>query len=378
VSKADFEAHRTATPIDHPDGSVTKAKLEYPTEDVSVFYLLAIDKFNHPNEWTIDDARYPHFTTTDSFTDKAMEAGLFENADYVMGRVTDGDNYYAAFFDDQYSTADFKIFKRKDGTATFLASEAVDLGADTYYKIKISCLGSTIKGYRVDMATEKVSATDTDHASGRFGMMLGQATEQLLAHGYLRPASSPLKSALAIIEVDVEGSGTFDDPFRPKLAREITSDNRDLLAVTWGLFEHKVGHATMIVMITSDNPYQSGAIDKQKQNAKRVFTIPRDYSEAVDLYRSLKADYPSWLAGKDNFAYQALGWEILSYLQNADFYYGELVEHKEHYDQLKRAPSFEIERRLRELRDKLSGVEVLHEERDKHLRKVEEVLKKGW
>jgi len=46
--------------------------------------------------------------------------------------------------------------------------------------------------------------------------------------------------------------------------------------------------------------------------------VPRDYMEAVSLYNQLRRDHPHWLAGKDNFAYQVLGWEELDWLQNID------------------------------------------------------------
>jgi hypothetical protein len=73
-----------------------------------------------------------------------------------------------------------------------------------------------------------------------------------------------------------------------------------------------------------------------------------------------------------------LGWEELDVFQCADFYYGELLEHKTHYDQLKRVNPKEIESRLLELKARLERMKALPEERGKHLRKVEELLKKGW
>jgi hypothetical protein len=115
------------------------------------------------------------------------------------------------------------------------------------------------------------------------------------------------------------------------------------------------------------------------EKAKRVFKVPKDYNDTVALYNNqLKKDYPHWLAGKDNFAYQALGLEELDWLQNVDFYYGELIEHKTHYDQLKQVPDWEIRNKLTELIDKISKMTVLTEERDKHIAKAREILKKGW
>jgi hypothetical protein len=153
----------------------------------------------------------------------------------------------------------------------------------------------------------------------------------------------------------------------------------DLDTVTWGSFEfHPNNASTVIITIAGENPYQSGAIERQKAVAKRVFSVPKDYSESVALYNQLKRDYPHWLAGKENFAYQILGWEELDWLQNADFYYGELIDHKTHYDQLKMVPDWEIRNRLNELIDKMSKMTILTEERDKHIGKAREILRKGW
>ena len=378
VSKADFETHRTSTPIDHPDRSVTKVKLEYPTEDVCFTYLKAIDKLqgflkDFAGDWS-------GILTSDSFADKATQA-LLRNHCQAYVRASSG-NGYAVEISTPDSTKDFRIAKMVNNSVTLIATESVDLD-DIYYTCKLSVSGSALEAYRDDMASPKLSTTDTDLASGWCGVGRGWGEkvemEHIILYTYLRAPSTPAPPAMVIIEVEVTGSGKPSDPFRPALAEELSSKgDMDYASVTWGLFDHKEGHATMLVFITGDNPYKPGAIDKQKQNTKRNFTPPKDYTEAIDLYRSLKADYPSWLAGKDNFAYQCLGWELLDLFQNADFYYGEFIEHKTHYDQLKRVPSFEVERRVKYLIDKLSKVDALHTERDKHLKKLQEILKLGW
>jgi len=146
-----------------------------------------------------------------------------------------------------------------------------------------------------------------------------------------------------------------------------------------GAFElHPDKAPTIIVTITGDNPYSPGGVERQKTIAKRVFTPPKSYDEAVALHKTLAKDYPHWLAGKDNFAYQVLGLEVFDYFQNVDFYYGELLEYKTHYDQIKKVPDFEIRNRLNELVNKLSRATVLVDERDKHVAKVKEVLRRGW
>ena len=61
--------------------------------------------------------------------------------------------------------------------------------------------------------------------------------------------------------------------------------------------------------------------------------------------------------------------------------YGELIEHKTHYDQLKQVPDYEIEIRLNVLEIKLREYlmsSVLVEEVEKHLKKIKEIFEIGW
>jgi hypothetical protein len=239
---------------------------------------------------------------------------------------------------------------------------------------------------------------------------------------WLKAPMTPLPPALAVLEVEVEGSGAPEDPYRPLLSKnlvEITSleglpsflyqeakkyeilKNKgftdeeirlllgsipqhqiDLNAVTWGAFEFSEKSPTNIIVVTGDNPYREGAVERQAELARnknlKVLSPPRNYGEAVAQYNRIKRDYPHWLAGKDNYAYQTLGWEELDLFQNIDFYYGELIEHKTHYQQLKQVPEWEMWRRLEELERRLGRVTVLTEERDRHLEKLKSVKRLGW
>jgi hypothetical protein len=152
----------------------------------------------------------------------------------------------------------------------------------------------------------------------------------------------------------------------------------DLDSVTWGAFEFNPESPTVVIAVVGDNPYKEGAVERQKAEAERWWRPPGDYREAVELYNQLRRDYPYWLAGKDSFAYQVLGLEIFEWLQNVDFYYGELIEHRTHYDQLRQVGDEEIRSRLNELIEKLSNVAGLSDERKKHIVKAKEVLKRGW
>jgi hypothetical protein len=424
-----LEYHRLKTPIDHPDQSVTRAKLEYPTVDVSFAYLAAIGKVNYVSKYTCGYA----FVTSDAFGDKAVWAAVQVNTySEMMTRVQNFANHYYNGCNPGATTADHYLYKLVNGTSTALATEAIDID-NKGRGLAGSCSGSTIKSLRYELtspvsplslpaASATISATDTTFASGLFGARFIRET---YPHGgtesgsaWLKAPLTALPTALLILEVEVEGSGKLDDSFRPSLSKNLvevsslaglpdflywearryevlrsrgfTDEEVELLlghvpqhqvdldAVTWGAFEFSEKSPTNIIVVTGDNPYRSGAIERQRARAKRVFAPPRGYGEAVALYNKLKGDFPHWLAGKDSFAYQVLGWEELDVFQNVDFYYGELIEHKTHYDQLKQAPSWEIEGRLLELKARLEKMAVLPEERDKHLKKVEELLKKGW
>lgn len=381
-----LQDHRTASPIDHPDRSITRAKMEYPTEDVSLAYLLSIGKLTLG---VLEGNIYAGLVTVDSFTDKAVGDASYDSGGSKMfaGRFQDAKNTYTNFLYSGLSTADHRLSKISAGGETVLAEEAVDITQHAWYTLKLSCSGSTMKSTRAGVT---ISATDTEFASGSFGRMMHghyQYNYDKYLPAFLRAPSSPLPKALAIMEVEVIGSGKEDDPYRPNLAQQLDEHPRygsiDKLAVTWGAFDHKPQHNTMLIMITGDNPYQSGAVIKQVEYAKsrglRVLPPPTDYASAVEQYRRLKRDYPYWLAGVENYCYQALGHPDIEPLAVADFYYGELIEHKTHYDQLRRVPDWELERTLKRWYERLKRVKAVPIERKElHLRKMEEIFKKGW
>jgi len=428
-----LDYHRLKTPIDHLDFSVTRTKLEYPTVDVSFAYLASINK-----------VKYSSFSTSgyivltgDTFTDKAVWAATQVNAlAIILGRYQDYRNAYYSQYNPAANKADHTLVRLSAGTATTIATEAIDID-NKGRGLAISCSGSTIKSLRYEMLSAidpldlpapsaTISATDTTFASGLFGFRFLRETN---AHGgtesgsvWLKAPLTPLPQAQTILELDIEGNGK-DEPFMPSMSKNLVEISSltglpdflyleskkyqilrkkgftdeeiqlllgyvpqhqvDLNAVTWGAFEfHPDKSSTVIVIITGDNLYSPGAIERQKARAKRVFRAPRDYGEVVKLYKQLSKDYPHWLAGKDNFAYQALGLEVFELFQNVDFYYGELVEHRTHYDQIKQVPEHELWHRLDELENSLQRISglagVLAGERVDHMGKVKEIKKRGW
>jgi len=81
-----LDIHRSRIPIDHPDRAVTRAKLEYPTVDVSFAYLATIDQVLYCARSAVGC-----FMTRGSLADKAVFGACQVNAIPEMaGRVVTG------------------------------------------------------------------------------------------------------------------------------------------------------------------------------------------------------------------------------------------------------------------------------------------------
>ena len=403
-------------------GVIKRSQLEYPTEDVSFAYLVAIGKVTAGGATWLQVAAVP--VTSDAFTDKAVSA-VIQNytTPCCYGRYSDPSNYYACGIYIGATTADFIIEIDNAGTLSSLAAEAVDLDTSCFQEVKLEISGSTINAYRSPQnalglpATPNTSATDTTFASGSFGFNAqssgsysqggGELTAMLLAPG------TQLQTAQRIVEVEVKDESPvfkqelveinqlinvpdflkqgvkryeilkakgFRDEEIEAVFGEIPQHQVDLSAVTWGSFDYK-GEPTMLIAITGDNPYKHGAILRQEEYAKsknlKVYKPPKDYAEAVEQYRMLKKDFPHWMAGKDNYAYQTLGWEELNYLQVADTYYGNIVDGIKP-NAYKNGPDWEMRNELERWLKRLEHITALPDERDKHIKKLKEVEKKGW
>jgi len=430
-----LDYHRLKTPIDHPDSSVTTPKVvdRSITPD-----KLDAEVFGRTFPWFISSTYYDvlHHHNPSSDHTVTLLNRVIDNVAYVVV-MRDGMRMYVR---NQYptwnsgythemhtpaTTSDHYLVRWSAGSPTRIAYESVDL-SDYHYSYGISVLGSSFKCYRAWVDLKNVSAqtpaftvTDTSYASGYYGIGFVRGGHQHYSTVmiYLTAFSKGIQ-ALATIEVETVKDGMCEPLLSRNLvdvetvmgapdflkrekkkysmlsARGFSDEEIELLlgyipqryvdldAVTWGAFEFSEKSPTNIVTVFSDNPYFSGAVERQMEFARsrglRVLKPPRDYGEAVNQYNALRKGFKHWLAGKDNYAYQVLGWEVLDLFQNADFYYGELLEHKAHYDQLKLAPDWEISSRLEVLCEELSRVSVLVDERDRHLGKVKEVLRRGW
>lgn len=415
--------------------TITRDKLEYPTEDVSFAYLAAIDKLQYSSQ----GGNAVIIVTLDSFADKAIEAGV-NPRDYphCIARHSNKDNHYLNLLAVELSTADHVLLKRSAGTGTNLATESVDIDT-TGEVLCLSCSGSAIKSLRYIFGsptqsianvtpTATISATDTDHASGKFGV---RPIRDIYSHGYcdtttarLIAPQTKLPQPLAIVEYEITGDGSDENPIRPVMPEELVEITKltlpleeqflleeakkyellkskgftdeeirtllgyvpqhqvNVLAVTWGAFDHKPEHNTMLITIISGNPYTGekailGQIEHAKSKNLKVLKPPRDYSEAVEQYRQLRKDFPEWTAGKDNYAYQTLGHEDFEKFQVADTYHGNIIEGIKP-DAYKNVPDWEMRRTLAMWKERLRRVTIVKSEAEKHLKKLEEVEKIGW
>ena len=363
VRLADLNAHKNAVPIDHPLRSITRDHLEYPTEDVSLIYLVAIGKML---EYVPPGGVRPSgvfMPTKDWFTDKAVLSTLRGFYDvYILLRWQDINNWYEVRQRVQLVTADHDIRKYINGTVTQLAYEAIDLaGYRHFYLASIS--GSTIKSFRDQLVTANIVVSDTDLVEGAFGV--GDATSTyndrpIYELSYLKPPASEGAVAQQIVEYPVVGQGTEDNPLRPDIPEDlvcltqndVTPDEWEALqnnpdcttstgeagklananAVTWGAIDYKIGDPSMYVAIYGGSPsyvkplgQRIQAITRRK-GAKVIARGPFDVTKARDAYRILKQYHKNMVISEDELVYQLTGLAELEPDAVAAFYERELID----------------------------------------------------
>lgn len=223
-----LDKHRTATPIDHLDNSITRAKLEYPLKDVSFAYLSVIDKVVYSSLLT---AGYV-VLTRDIFSDKAVFSACQVNSHCALvARLQNFSSFYVNYFNPAASSADHHIDKYENGTATRLATEAINID-NKGRGLSLSCSSSTLKSMRFEITSiidpfnlpapdYTLTATDTTFEAGHFGY---RPLRENSPHGgsspdavYLKDPMSPAPEPISYLEVPVVGSGTIDDPFRAQM-----------------------------------------------------------------------------------------------------------------------------------------------------------------
>jgi len=238
---SELDSHKATTPIDHPDRSVTRTKLEYPTVDVSFSYLASINKLVICSMGTYGVASL----VRDTFADKAVFGGVQVN-DWpaIVGRLQGYFDLYYNYYYPGATTADHGLRKLVGGAVTVLGTEAIDID----YKgrgLMIRCSGTTIESMRFELlsvvdplalpaADYTISVTDTSFASGYFGYRnlhevanYGGTTPDCV---WLKSASSPepgsasasvrLPKTLGYYEVPIIGDGSEENPFRAQMPYE--------------------------------------------------------------------------------------------------------------------------------------------------------------
>jgi len=401
--------------------TIPRSKLEYPTENVSFAYLASIDKLQEAI--SIYDLISVGSVTVDNFSDKAVKGIALVNGGSRLNTLTvrynDVNNYYAQTFYIDATTEDFKIIKNVSGTITNIANEAVDLSLAAY-QVALSVSGSTLKAFRssanaldINLTTAQLSVTDTSFVSGKFGIF------EFIGADYVSGVSplsarltaplTKLKPAVIILECaefnlvrklvnvcnintldfikkeskryEILKSKGFTDKEMEDLLGYIPQRHVDLAAVTWGAFDHKPEHNTMLITITAGNPYTGEkAIQEQVEHAKKknliVLKPPKDYNEAVQQYRTLRKDFPEWIAGKDNYAYQTLGHECFEHFAVADFYYGAIFDAVYGDNPFKNVPEWELQNTLAMWEVRLSRGEILKStEKEQHMFKLRQCCK---
>ena len=230
-----IDVHRMRSPLDHPDRSVTREKLEYPTHGVSFAYLSCINQLMYCS--CLTDGVL--ILTREVFADKAV-LGFLQINDYALlvGRVQDRNNFYTARFVTSASAADFDMGKYVAGSWTRLAYDAVNLDT-TGRGAALSITGTSLKAMRYEPSTpvdplnmpspaRTLTATDTTFANGRWGYRNLRATSP---HGgghpdsiYVMNPMSPSPQPVAYYEVPVVGSGTEEDPYRAQMPEQVEMD----------------------------------------------------------------------------------------------------------------------------------------------------------
>jgi hypothetical protein len=283
------------------------------------------------------------FPTT--YADKAVRGilrviystGFTDYRNYLVARVGYSgeplaDNYHVVL-DASASASDNRLFKHDASvpSSTQIGSEAVDLTAGLFYDMRLSCSGSTIKVYRVDMTTPKISVTDTFRTDGKWGVMTNYGTvSDLYWTVRLEAAASPQPKTIGIYEVPIIGSGEIDDPYRPQLPehleipsaneldgydktlRKAIKHNRDgkvnRIAVSWGALipTHPITGAplnpTCIVRVFEQPDRQphmwkiSEALDEieKAENVKKL-DVQQAKKRALEMDKKLKEkDLDEW------------------------------------------------------------------------------------
>jgi len=364
------------------DRGITRAKLEYPTTNITFNYLITIAKA----VWGIeigrseDNALTSGIKTVDNFTDKYIEG--FVNADFssFFARAIDKDNLYGIGIDSSRTTKDPLVHKVVDGTQTILASEGIDIDIGKSQILKLNIAGSSLTFYRNNSQIGTI--TDTEFTTGYwgYGTEINIDYANLPAVVYFGDATSRLQKPIAIVElpvieenkrVEVQLPQDLRDP--KKLGLNLNKPQINLKSVTYGAIDYK-GGSTMIIAI-----YKHGApyLDPKRFEdvlaiAKNKWKVPNSVQEAEEIWKEFKNANPDMIAGKHTVAYHIIGDANIEPCSVADFYHGNLIQEQK----IKGVPEWELRRTLLRWKDKLEKARLNAELKEKHMKKLEECLRR--
>ncbi len=91
----------------------------------------------------------------------------------VANRVTDINNYYLV--EASPSGGNLDMYRKQSGSYTYKGGYAGGITTNTYYTVKLSCVGSSIKAYL--NGTERISVTDSNLTSAGKPAMRGFSSD---------------------------------------------------------------------------------------------------------------------------------------------------------------------------------------------------------
>ena len=323
IRLSELSAHRTAAVIDHPDLSITTAKLADASVTTAKIAASAvtIDKLYRTTDYIPMSVLV--FLGGVTFAGAIGNVRIIESvprADALVGMwwgdqmriqirfdTPAGGNGYIVAHEYAAAAADHQLLKVTAGSWTIIATEAVDLSGNFWTLGEM--VGSTLKSFRLASIpttptlnpAANLSATDTSYASGHYGAgynaypltgvanpnpwSLTPSTFAAIMNSFISTrVMSPAPKPIAYFEVPVVGSGTPDDPFRAQMHEEIVFEptlkkNTNRLALT---------HSALIKSDpATGKPVEYRAI-------VRIFDQPdrqphlRDIATAINALRAMK------------------------------------------------------------------------------------------
>jgi len=210
LRKVELDNHKTATPIDHPDGSIPPAKLSViaaPSDKQYLRYNAGEDKF----EWVSDGEFNILKAKSDSVWEQLQFSTPLSDSMIVKDKVAGGDNYLwlQAFADSGYSAVIGLFRKAVDGDARFIICPADDT-ANVQFEVNAKTGEVKTKDIKplADNSHDLGNST-TRWRDGYFAGKLGIGVSTIEASRLQIPYEAPNNTALLIGSKDDMGANWF-------------------------------------------------------------------------------------------------------------------------------------------------------------------------